>query len=114
MRTGNTTSPDSIVRGSAWSSEQFIAVEFKWLTPPLVIYFAITLFLFATIFKSRKGDVPLWKSSPLVLLHSMERNNGMQTLDQVEKVSRDTRVQLQFTGENWHLQDVTGRQLGYR
>jgi hypothetical protein len=43
----------------------------------------------------------------------MERNNGMQTLDQVEKLSKDTQVQLQFTGENWHLQDVTGRQSGH-
>jgi hypothetical protein len=109
MRTGNTTSPDSIVRGSAWTSEQYIAVDFKWLTPPLAIYLAITMFLFATIVKSREANVPLWKSSPLVLLRLVERNNGMQTLKQVEEEAKETRVQLQYSGENWHLRDVTGR-----
>jgi hypothetical protein len=109
MRTGNTTSPDSVVHGSQWNSEQYIAVDFKWLTPPGTIYLAITLFLFATIIKSRKEDVPLWKSSPLVLLHLMERNKGMHTLKQVEKGAKRTQVQLQYTGENWHLQNMTGR-----
>jgi hypothetical protein len=33
MRTGNTTSPDTVVHGSQWNSEQYIAVDFKWLTP---------------------------------------------------------------------------------
>jgi hypothetical protein len=110
MRTGNTTSPDSIVLGSAWASEQYIAVDFKWLLPPASICLAITVFLFATIIKSRRANVPLWKSSPLVLLHSMERNNGMQTLKQIEKGAEETRVQLQYSGENWYLQDVTRQQ----
>ena len=109
LRTGNTTSPDSFVPGSEWTSEQYIVVDFKWLSLPAAIYFAITFFLLMTIFKSRKGDIPLWKSSPQVLLHVMERNNGLQTLKQVDKGAKNTQVQLVYTGENWHLQDVTGR-----
>ncbi|KAL5120193.1 hypothetical protein ACEQ8H_002019 [Pleosporales sp. CAS-2024a] len=91
LRTGNLTSPLSIVRGSEWHSEQYIAVDFDWLVPPGAVYLAITVFLFATIFKSRTMEVPLWKTSPLVLLHSVEQNNGMQTLKQVEKESRRTK-----------------------
>jgi hypothetical protein len=108
LRTGNSTSPLSVVRGSEWKSEQYIAVDFMWIIPPGVVYLAITLFLFATIFKSRNMEVPLWKTSPLVLPHLTERNNGMQSLNQVEKESQRTRVKLQYTGENWHLQEVTG------
>lgn len=107
MRTGNTTSPDSIVHGSEWTSEQYFVVDFKWLSLPAAIYIAITFFLITTIFKSRKEDIPLWKSSPLVLFHVAERNNGMQYLNQVDKEARETQVQLKYTGENWHLQKVT-------
>jgi hypothetical protein len=109
LRTGNTTSQDSFFPGSEWTSEQYIAVNFKWLTPSGAIYLAITLFLFATIFRSRKEDVPLWKSSPLVLLQAVDRNNGMQTLKQVEKSAEHTQVELRYTGENWYVQDVSGR-----
>jgi hypothetical protein len=65
--------------------------------------------LFATIFKSRKDDVPLWKSSPLVLLQAVERNNGMQTLKQVENNAELTQIRLKYTGEDWYVQDVSGR-----
>lgn len=109
LRTGNTTSPSSFVRGTEWNAEQYIAVEFKWLTAPGVIWLAITLFLFGTIVKSSNMNVPLWKSSPLVLLHSAERDNGMQTIKQVTKEAEKTKLQLQYTGQSWHLQDVTGR-----
>ncbi|KAH3917227.1 hypothetical protein HBI56_120650 [Parastagonospora nodorum] len=111
LRAGNTTSPLSIVRGSEWNSEQYIAVDFNWIIPPGAIYLAITMFLFATIFKSKNMEVPLWKTSPMVLLHTTERNNGMQTLKQVDQESHHTKVKLQYTGENWHLQEVTGSRI---
>ncbi|KAI8931461.1 hypothetical protein NX059_011787 [Plenodomus lindquistii] len=107
LRTWNATLPGHTLTSSEFESEQYISVDFKWLTPPVTIYLAITLFLFTTIFKSRNEEVPLWKSSSLVLLHTVEHNNGMQTLKQVEKGAKYTQVQLQYTEQSWHLQDVT-------
>lgn len=83
---------------------------------PLAIHLVITLFLFATIATSSKADTPLWKSSPLVLLEAMDPSNRMQSLDQVKMEAWDAHVKLQYTGENWHLQDtskpgVTGEEV---
>lgn len=104
---GNQTISESFVKGSEWYAEQYIVVDFIWLAYPAAIYLAITLFFFATIIKSSKGDEPLWKSSPLVLLHIADRNNGMNTLSRAEKEGKKTQVQLQYTGANWHLQGIT-------
>jgi hypothetical protein len=67
------------------------------------------VFLFATVFRSRKADVPLWKSSPLVLLHAVEPDNGVQTLEKTGKDAKEKQVQLQYSGQNWFLEDVTGK-----
>jgi hypothetical protein len=102
LRSGNTTSPDSIVTGSEWSSEQYIVVDFRWMSLPAAIYLAITFFFLATIIKSRTMHNPLWKSSPQVILHVADRNNGMQgSLTQVEKEYEKMQVQLQYNGERW-------------
>lgn len=69
----------------------------------------LTLFLFATVIKSRKVDTPVWKSSPFVLLHAADHNSSISSLKQAKTVAKRRQVQLQCTGENWHLQDVTGR-----
>lgn len=106
LRTGNTTSPDSFVKGSEWNREQYIEVDFVWLTLPGAVYLVITLFFLTTIVRSRRGDRPLWKSSPLVLLQVADQNNGMSTLKRVEKEADCTQVQLKYTGENWHLQSM--------
>jgi hypothetical protein len=111
LRTGDTGAPGSIVRGDEWNPEQYISVKFKWLMLPGTIYLAITIFFFATIIQSRKEDVPLWKSSPLVLLQTLNSDNGMQTLKEVKTAAKQTQVRLQHTGENWHLQDVTTRHI---
>jgi hypothetical protein len=102
LRTGNTTSPESIVNGSEWFTEQYIFVDFRWLFVPAAIYLAITFFFLATVVKSRKSHNPLWKSSPQVVLHVADRGNGMQgTLDKVEKEFEKVQVQLQYNGERW-------------
>jgi hypothetical protein len=109
LRTGNTTSPSSVIRSSDYTSEEYIAVESKCLAAPVCIWLAITPSLFATKIESRKADLPLWKSSSLVLLHCAERDNGRQTIKQMEKESDKTKVQLHYTGQSSHLYDVTDR-----
>ncbi|EDU43209.1 predicted protein [Pyrenophora tritici-repentis Pt-1C-BFP] len=65
LRTGKNAVP---IKGTEWTKEQFFDVTFYWLSFPLAIYLTITLFLFSTIVTSGKADMPLWKSSQLVLL----------------------------------------------
>lgn len=45
LGTDNTTSPDSIVRRFEWTSEQHIAISFKWLSFPDDVFIAITFSL---------------------------------------------------------------------
>jgi hypothetical protein len=104
LRTGKNAVP---IKGIEWTKEQFFDVTYHWMSLPLAIYLIITLFLFSTIVTSSKADTPLWKSSPLVLLEAMDSSNRMQSLNQVELEARSTRVKLQYTGENWHLQNMS-------
>ncbi|KAF1937071.1 hypothetical protein EJ02DRAFT_477847 [Clathrospora elynae] len=87
--------------------ETFIDVTYYWMFLPTAIYLVITIFLFSTIFTSRKTETPLWKSSPLVLLRAMNRSNSMQKLGQVEDDAKNTRVLLQHMGDHWHPRDVS-------
>ncbi|KAI1507121.1 DUF3176 containing protein [Pyrenophora tritici-repentis] len=91
LRTGKNAVP---IKGTEWTKEQFFDVTFYWLSFPLAIYLTITLFLFSTIVTSGKADMPLWKSSQLVLLQATNSSNRMQSLDQVELEARSTRVKL--------------------
>lgn len=109
MRLGSSRSPATLVKGTQWTSEQYVAVQFYWLFYPCAVYLVITVFLFTTIFISRKADVPLWKSSPLVLLHANERDNDIQTLKGATEDAETKQVQLQYSGENWYIEDVTGK-----
>jgi hypothetical protein len=113
LRTGKNAVP---VEGIELTKEQFIDVTYYWMSFPLAIYLTITVFLFSTIITSSKTETPLWKSSPLVLLEAKDPSNHMQSLDQVELEAHNTPVKLQYTGENWHLQNmsealVTGREV---
>jgi len=109
LRTGNTTYPDAIVTGTEWVNEQYFFVNFKWLALPAAIWLGITVFILSTMIKSRDAETPLWKSSSLALYHVADRNNGMQSLGHLDKESRKMQMQLQYNGESWYLQDVTGR-----
>ncbi|KAL6703032.1 hypothetical protein ACN47E_010308 [Coniothyrium glycines] len=88
---------------------QYINVTFAWLSLPIAIYIIITIFLFITFVKSREAHTPLWKSSPLVLLQATNRENEMGKVEHVEENAKKTFVQLKYTGETWHLEDVTNR-----
>ncbi|KAF2027809.1 hypothetical protein EK21DRAFT_102269 [Setomelanomma holmii] len=107
MRTGSPYSPPVYLNGTAWSSEQYIAVELNWLLYPCIISSAITVFVFATVVKSRDEKMPLWKSSPLVLLHAAEQQNTTTTLKGAEKDAKKQQIQLQYNGEHWYLEDVS-------
>jgi len=92
-----------VVEGVAWERQQYFDIQFYWLCLPAALYIGTSILLIGTIFDSAARDTPLWKSSPLVLLRAMDRENNMRSVDQVEEEARSTAVELKYTGKGWYL-----------
>jgi len=60
--------PDQAVLGTVWVQEQFVSVRWVWLAMPLALILFVTIFLVATIVKTSRSRIGVWKSSPLALL----------------------------------------------
>jgi hypothetical protein len=93
MRTSNST---NTIRGTVWLTEQYISVHYIWVSYPAAIYFILTLFFFATIHATRHD--PLWKSSPLALLHAMNPRNGMDSTEEMEREAKSLKVRFERRG----------------
>ncbi|PSN65754.1 hypothetical protein BS50DRAFT_397207 [Corynespora cassiicola Philippines] len=106
LRRGEATG--ETVRGEVFNNRQYFRMQLYWLSVPGVLYVVTTLLLFGTIFRTASQETPIWKSSALVLLRCMDRENNMNYLDEVEDKARNTAVELKYTGENWYLQNTTG------
>lgn len=87
--------------------EPHIKVSYVWLIMPLVLYTAITIFLFVTMFHTR--NAPPWKSSILALLRCMDPDNKLSTPQQLNEYGKQTIVRLEEIkkGETWQLVDTT-------
>jgi hypothetical protein len=72
-----------------------------WLVMPLVLYFGITAFFFATMVRTAR--VPPWKSSPLAVLRCVDPNNKIATMTQFKIFAESTNVRLEDNEEAWHL-----------
>ena len=74
---------------------------------PLMLYCAITIFLFATMFHTR--NAPPWKSSTLALLRCMDPENKLGTSQQVDQYGKKTMLRLEEVknGETCQLLDRT-------
>jgi hypothetical protein len=59
---------EQAVLGTVWAQQQFFRVRWVWLTMPLALILLVTIFLVATIVKTSRYRVGVWKSSPLALL----------------------------------------------
>lgn len=102
MRTGKGS---MLVNGTASESEQFIQVDFWWMSMPIALYVAITLFFLATALKTR--NAPPWKSSPLPLLSCTDPDNNLGSIRGIEKEAVRTSMQLNATVTGWHMLDTT-------
>ncbi|KAF2002616.1 hypothetical protein P154DRAFT_561786 [Amniculicola lignicola CBS 123094] len=100
LRTRDST---TAVTGTTFKVQQFFSVEFWWLTLPIALYICSSILLFCTIIVSGEGSIPLWKSSNIVLLHIMDRNNRLGYIHEVMQEAERDRVEFVDTGENWHL-----------
>lgn len=102
MRTVSTNPTSNYIIGTAWKTEQYINTDLRWLILPATVWLIITCVLFLTIWRTKDKNVPIWKSSPLVLLQCMDPSNNLAWEREVRKEARISRVQLR-QGENWQL-----------
>jgi hypothetical protein len=98
MRTSNTS---NIVTGTTYTTEQYIFVNYIWLSYPIALFLVLTTFFFTTIYATRHG--PLWKSSPLALLFAMNPDNTLSSTEQMEKKAKNMGVVFEKRRETWML-----------
>lgn len=100
-----TASSAEQVNGTAWTTERIIEVDPLWLAMPGSLWFITTVFLFTTIWLSRKNDAPIWKSSTLAVLKRMDSSN-VSTLKDMQKDGERKTVRLFSGGEGWQLREA--------
>jgi hypothetical protein len=96
--------------GTAWDTEQRIQVNYWWLTGPLALHVMITIFLFATIIKTR--NTPIWKSSALSLLDAKDPQNRLSTRKATEAQAREVTMRLEGNGGHWFLSESSRSEKG--
>ncbi|KAF2192420.1 hypothetical protein K469DRAFT_554810 [Zopfia rhizophila CBS 207.26] len=89
MRTAGSS---AVVFGTTWTTESFIEVSPACLAMSGALYLCITVFLFTTVWRTRTSDAPIWKSSPLVLLHCMSADNQLGSNKVMKESARSTSV----------------------
>ena len=106
MRIANSS---TTITGTAWSTVQFIHIDFYWLIYPLFIYVLITTFLFSTIVLTRKRRLPTWKQSALALLRASDPQNEAYSKDEMKEAARRSMLRFVPRGETWKLEESGGR-----
>ena len=89
------------INGTGYGDIPYTEVDFVWLIYPIVIYLGLTIFLFATIF--RTIDTPPWKASPTAFLRCMDPDNDLSTAEIIKDYEKKRFVRLEETGKTWHL-----------
>ncbi|KAL4805366.1 hypothetical protein BDV18DRAFT_161022 [Aspergillus unguis] len=88
------------VRGTAYTSEVYVQVQWAWLILPALLIIAGNGFVLLTIRANKSRRVALWKSSTLALLfHGMEQvsrdEQGYGTISRMESMAGTVDVRLQ-------------------
>jgi hypothetical protein len=79
-----------------------MVVDFRWFILPAVLYAIILIFFLATMVTTRR-ETPIWKSSPLPLLHAMREEGSVESLRAFKEEHMDTRMRLGRTALGWRL-----------
>ncbi|KAJ5611468.1 hypothetical protein N7528_008573 [Penicillium herquei] len=85
------------VRGTAYSSEVFVEVQWEWMILPGLLVLAGSLFFIATMVVNRKAKMPLWKSSAMAsLYHGLEKQEGdtLVTASSMQVKAENSQVRL--------------------
>ena len=97
------------VTGQAGQVESYLDVSWRWITLPAFLVIAGTMFLLLTIFKSKRREARIWKTSELALLfHGFEKPdqelNDLHRTSEMEDMASQIRVKMAKTsGGGWIL-----------
>jgi hypothetical protein len=95
-----------LVPGSTFSEEQYIAVDLRWLSLPLVLWLFVTVLLLLTIWRTASLGVPAWKTSSLPFLECVYPNNGVVSRKDVKQRAKNANITLIPDDKGWHLDVV--------
>jgi hypothetical protein len=95
------------VSGTAWKKTPYTTVNFIWLVYPAVVFFIVTVFLFATTLRSR--NVPLWKSSALALLCSTDADKEERSASEKQRMAKKMNSRVEHVGERHRLIHTTSQ-----
>jgi hypothetical protein len=98
-------------RGTIMVNDTCVSVQWEWMSFLAIMLLLTLIFLGATIVYWHRGTWREdWKSSSLaVLFHGVEPpRQGLLRQEEIYKASRDVRVQLRGSGNDWQFMRVEG------
>lgn len=84
-------------------AQNTVLVDFRWLILPGFVYITILVFFISTIATTRK--TPMWKSSPLPLLHAKDREDNDGSGERVRQRAKESWLRLRRGEMRWQLVD---------
>jgi hypothetical protein len=93
-----------IINGKYTYKTSAIIIDFRWLILPALLYIIITVLFVATVFTTR--NTPMWKSSPLPLMHSTHSEDNDGSGEKIRKEAKDSWMQLRQTVSGWQMVDT--------
>lgn len=107
LRTYGSGADDDTVFGTAFSTEAFIHVRWKWLTLPAALSILSFAFLITAVTVSRRNSIPVWKSSNLaILFHGLEEKERLGPLEEIgetEATAKELKVALRDGNGGYRL-----------
>lgn len=90
--------------------ETYVQAAYVWLTLPIGVVFLTLIFLLATMAKSHKAKIEIWKSSSLAALRGLhpglhyDLGGGLRTISEVEELAEFLEVKMEFHRQKgWSL-----------
>jgi hypothetical protein len=97
---------NSTIDGQARVEMPYIAVNFRWLIGPVLLWVSATVLLCATIWLSDKNAVPLWKHSTLALVKSQYTDGASASSSALSAAVGGLTVRTVRQGNAWRFESV--------
>lgn len=102
------TASNATVYGYIERPEQYFKVMLWWFSGPIIIWLVVTLLFIGTVFRTRRHDIPAWKTSVLAVMQSTHRG-GMKTGKVMRQAAKKKNFHLVSTHEGsgkWALEET--------
>ncbi|KAL1966045.1 hypothetical protein VTN77DRAFT_4985 [Rasamsonia byssochlamydoides] len=111
--------PTQAVLGTVWIQEQIVVVNWAWLALPLAVIVAAAVFIRATIIRTSRASIGVWKNSPLALFFhggpssasadwQIKRAGPVDTADAIKEAAANIKLKIVGTGSDGVVQILSG------